>query len=76
MKRIAALILLAVMSFAGAATSARAQRISPEENARQSSRAARKQQKLLRKAAKKQRKAMKKFERQQRKAMRKANRHR
>ena len=75
MKRIAALILLAVMSFAGAMP-ARAQRISPEENARQSSKAAKKQQKFLRKAAKKQRKAMKKFERQQRKAMRKANRHR
>ncbi len=61
MKRIAALMLLVVLSFAGAIP-AQAQRISPEENARQSRKAAKKQQKMLKKANKKQRKAMKKYE--------------
>jgi RecA/RadA recombinase len=73
MKRIAALMLLVVLSFA-AVIPAQAQRISPEENARQSSKAAKKQQKMLRKANRKQRKAMKKYEKTQRKATRKANR--
>jgi len=72
MKRIAALMLLVVLSFA-AGIPAQAQLISPEENARQSRKAAKKQQKMLKKANKKQRKAMKKYEKQQRKATKKAN---
>jgi hypothetical protein len=72
MKRIPAFMLLVALSFAGSIP-AHAQRISPEENARQSSRAAKKQQKMLKKANKKQRKAMKKYEKAQRKATRKAN---
>jgi hypothetical protein len=70
MKRIAALILLAVLALTGAL---QAQRISPEENARQSRKAAKKQQKFLNKSNKKQGKAMKKYEKQQRKATKKAN---
>jgi len=72
MKRIAALVLLMALSFA-ASTPAHAQRISPKENARQSRKAAQKQQKFLKKASKKQAKAAKKYEKQQRKATRKAN---
>jgi hypothetical protein len=75
MKRIAAFILLAVLSVAGAIP-AQAQRISRQENARRSSKAAKKQQKMLKKANKKQHKAMKKYEKQQRKANRRANRRR
>jgi hypothetical protein len=75
MKRIAAFILLVAFSLAGAIP-VQAQRISPEENARRSSKEARKQQKMLNKANKKQRKAMKKAAKAQRKATRKANRRR
>jgi len=74
MKRIAAFLLLAAFSLAGAIP-VQAQRISPQENARRSSKAAKRQQKMLRRANKKQRKAMKKYEKKQRKATRKANRH-
>jgi nitrate reductase cytochrome c-type subunit len=70
MKRIAALILLAVLALTG---TLQAQRISPEENARQSRKAAKKQQQFLNKSNKNQRKAMKKYEKQQRKATKKAN---
>ncbi|MGB8011233.1 MAG: hypothetical protein WCF68_06450 [Terriglobales bacterium] len=73
MKRIAAFLLLVILSFAGAMP-VQAQRISPEENARQSRKAIKKQQKMLNKANKKQRKAMKKFAKAQRKANKKANR--
>ena len=71
MKRIAAFLLLAVFSVAG---SLHAQTISPQENARRSQKAAKKQQKMLKKASKKQRKAMKKYAKAQRKAQNKANR--
>jgi len=72
MKRIAAFLLLVALSFAGSMP-VHAQRMTPEENARQSRKADKKQQKFLKKAAKKQRKATKKFEKAQRKATRKAN---
>ena len=73
MKRIAAFMLLVSLSLAGAIP-AQAQRISPQENARQSRKAAKKQQKFLNKANKKQRKAAKKAAKAQRKATKKANR--
>ena len=73
MKRIAAFLLLVVLSFAGSIP-VQAQRISPEENARQSRKAIKKQQKMLNKANKKQSKAAKKYAKQQRKATKKANR--
>ena len=73
MKRIAAFLLLVVLGVAGSIP-AQAQRISPEENARRSSKAAKQQQKMLNKANKKQRKAMKKAEKKQRKEIKKANR--
>ena len=75
MKRIAAFILLVAFSLAGAIP-VQAQRISPQENARRSSKEAKKQQKMLNKANKKQMKAMKKAAKAQRKATRKANRRR
>jgi uncharacterized protein YlxW (UPF0749 family) len=73
MKRISVFMLLIVLSVGGVIP-AQAQRISREENARQSRRAGKKQQKMLNKANKKQRKAAKKYEKQQRKATRRANR--
>ena len=73
MKRIAAFLLLVVLSFADAMP-AYAQRMTPEENARMSRKSAKQQQKMLKKANKKQRKAMKKSEKAQRKATKKANR--
>jgi sensor domain CHASE-containing protein len=75
MKRIATFLLLVVVSTA-AAIPAQAQRISPQENARQSRKAIKHQQKMLNKANKKQNKAMKKAAKSQRKASKKANRHR
>ncbi len=72
MKRIATFMLLAVLSVA-AALPAHAQRISPQENARESRKAIKHQQKMLNKANKKQAKAMKKAEKSQRKAAKKAN---
>ena len=73
MKRIAAFMLLIALGVAGSIP-ANAQRISIEENARQSRKADKKQQKMLKKANKKQRKAMKKYAKAQRKATKKANR--
>lgn len=73
MKRIAAMLSLMVLCVAGSVP-AYAQRISPEENARQSREAFKKQEKMLKKANKKQHKAMKKAEKKQRKAINKANR--
>jgi RecA/RadA recombinase len=58
MKRIAAFLLLVVLSVAGSMP-AQAQRMSTEENARESRKANKKQQKMLNKANKKQRKSMK-----------------
>ena len=72
MKRIAAFMLLVALSVAGTIP-AYAQRTSVEENARQSRKAAKRQQKASKKAAKKQRKAMKKSAKAQRKAIKKAN---
>ncbi|MBZ5655841.1 MAG: hypothetical protein LAO56_11270 [Acidobacteriia bacterium] len=72
MKRIAAFMWLAALSVAWSIP-APAQRISVEENARQSRAAAKQQQKMLKKSAKKQRKAMKKYLKAQRKAVKKAN---
>ncbi len=72
MKRIAALLLLAILSFA-AAVPAQAQRITPEQNARRSRKEIEHHQKLLKKANKKQAKAMKKYAKQQRKATKRAN---
>jgi hypothetical protein len=73
MKRIAAFMLLVVLSIAGT-TPLQAQRISPQENARRSQKAAKKQNKMLKKNNKKQQKVMKKNLKRQRKATKKANR--
>jgi hypothetical protein len=73
MKRIPAFLLLLVLSLIGTMT-AKSQRISPQENARQSGKAAKRQQKMLKKANKKQAKAMKKYAKKERKATKKANR--
>jgi uncharacterized membrane protein len=73
MKRLAAFVLLAFLSLTCVGTVAYAQRMTPEQNARQSKKASKKQQKMLKKANKKQRKATRKFEKAQRKATKKAN---
>jgi len=70
MKRIVTFMLLLVALSAAWSIPAQAQRISPQENARQSRKAIKKQQKMLNKANKKQRKAMKKAAKAQRKANR------
>jgi hypothetical protein len=72
MKRIAAFLLLVALSIA-APVPASGQRMTPQENARRSSKASKKQQKMLKKASRKQRKAMKKYEKAQRKQTKKAN---
>jgi uncharacterized protein HemX len=72
MKRIAAFMLLLTLGLAGSVP-IYAQRMSVEQNARQSRKAARKQQKMLKKANKQQQKSMRKYEKAQRKATRKAN---
>jgi len=74
MKRFVAFLLLAILSLTslGAARN-KNPRMTPEQNARQSREAAKKQQKFLNKANKKQRKAAKKFEKRQRKETREAN---
>jgi RecA/RadA recombinase len=72
MKRIAAFVLLVILSIAGSIP-VQAQRMSPQENARQSQKANKRQQKMLKKANKKQAKAMKKAAKSQRKATKKAN---
>jgi len=74
MKRIVTFMLLLVALSFAVSTPIQAQRISPEENARQSRRDIKKQQKMLNKANKKQSKAAKKYAKQQRKATKKANR--
>jgi len=73
MKRIAALMLIALFSLASLIP-AYAQRLTPEQSARLSRKAGKKQQKMLKKAAKQQRKAMNRSAKAQRKATRKANR--
>jgi sensor domain CHASE-containing protein len=73
MKRIAAFILVVLLSVAGAIP-AQGQLISVAENERQSRKEIKKQQKMLNKANKKQQKTMKKYEKAQRKAAKKANR--
>jgi Tfp pilus assembly protein PilV len=73
MKRIGAFLLLLALAVAGS-TALQAQRMSPEENARQSRKAAKSQQKMLKHMNKKQRKAQKKAEKAQRKETKKANR--
>lgn len=72
MKQIAAFILLVALSVAGTIP-AYAQRSTVDENARQSQKAAKRQQKASKKAAKQQRKAMKKYTKGQHKAVKKAN---
>jgi len=72
MKRLASFVLLVIFSVA-CLVPAQAQRLTPEQNARQSSKAAKKQQKMLKKAEKKQRKANNKFLKAQRKATKRAN---
>jgi uncharacterized protein YdaU (DUF1376 family) len=75
MKRLAAFVLLALFSLNVAmAAPTHAQRMSPEENARQSRQAAKKQRKALKKSVKQQRKAAKRAAKAERKATRKANR--
>ena len=72
MKRIAAFLLLVVLSLRPPMP-AQAQRMSPEENARQSQKAIKKQQKMLKKANKKQAKAAKKAEKKQQEGDQEAN---
>ena|SRR5258708_6229524 len=72
MKRIGAFLLLMALTVA-CSMPVQAQRVSPEESARQSQRAAKNQQKMLKHANKKQRKAAKKYEKRQRKQTKKAN---
>src|SRR5467141_1150380 len=72
MKRFTVLTLLVALGVAWSIP-AKAQRMSVEENARQSRKAEKKQRKLNRKAAKKQQKATKKYEKAQQQAQRKAD---
>jgi uncharacterized protein YpmS len=72
MKRIGAFFLLLALSVA-VSLPVHAQRMSPQESARQSRRAAKRQQKMLKRANKKQRKAQKKYEKAQRKHTKKLN---
>ncbi len=73
MKRIVTFMALLVALSAAWSMPAQAQRISPQENARQSKKAIKKQQKMLNKVNKKQAKAMKKAAKKQRKQMNTAN---
>ncbi len=70
MKQLLALILLAVMTVCPTYAQ---KRISPQENARQSQKAQKKQQKAMKKATKKQQKAMRKSAKAQQKALRKTH---
>jgi hypothetical protein len=73
MKRFVVFVLSAVLAMA-ASLPLHAQRpISPEENARLSQKAQKKQQKAMNKSMKQQRKAMKKSAKSQRKALEKAH---
>ena len=77
MKRIAAFILLAVLSVAGSIpASAEKENRSIGENSREARKAAKQQQKASKKIAKKQRKAAKKYQKQQRKAAKQQRRNR
>lgn len=73
MKRLVIFALLLMVSLA-VTTPVIAQRMTPQENARRSNKAAKKQGKMLKKANKKQQKASKKYAKQQRKETAKANR--
>jgi len=73
MKRFLALALLVICSLA-VTIPASAQRMTPEENAQRSSKAAKQQAKMLKKANKKQSKAAKKYAKKQAKETKKANR--
>lgn len=73
MRKFIALALLAVCSLA-MAVPASAQRMTPDENARRSSKASKQQAKALKKANKKQSKAAKKYAKKQAKETKKANR--
>ena len=72
MKRLAAFVLLAILSFT-CLIPATAQVTSIQENERRAHKAQQKQEKMLKKANKKQRKAMKKAQKKQRKVTKKAN---
>lgn len=73
MKRLVVFTLLAFFSVAGSIPAHAQKRISVEENARQSQKVQKKQQKAMRKAAKKQQKAMRKSAKAQQKALKKAH---
>jgi hypothetical protein len=73
MKRLVVFMMLVFFAVAGSVPGSAQKRVSVEENARQSQRAQKNQQKAMKKAAKKQRKAMKKSTKAQRKAMKRAN---
>jgi uncharacterized protein HemX len=72
MKRLAAFMLLAVLSL-GSAVPTVAQQTSVKDYERQSRKAAKQQQKTLKKSLKKQQKATKKYQKEQQKATQKAN---
>jgi uncharacterized protein HemX len=75
MKRVAALILLIVLSLAGSIpVFAQPENRSIGENGREAKRASKQYQKAQKKAAKKQRKLMKKYQKQQRRAAKRQNR--
>jgi uncharacterized protein HemX len=75
MKRVAALILLIVLSLAGSIPAfAQPENRSIGENGREAKRASKQYQKAQKKAAKKQRKLMKKYQKQQRRAAKRQNR--
>lgn len=74
MKRIAVSLLLVVLSIAESLPAQTENAATTAENMRRSERAAKQQQKVLKKLTKKQQKTMKKYEKAQRKAAKKANR--
>lgn len=73
MKRLVVLMLLVLFAVAGSVPARAQNRISVDENARQSQKAQKKQQKMMKKSAKNQQKAMKKSAKAQRKAVKRAN---
>ena len=74
MKRITAIALLAILSFAWS-RSAKAQIFKGPDSARQAQKAAKKERKAQAKAARKQQKAMNKYDKAQRKAAKKSQHH-
>ena len=68
MRRLLTFMLLFLLSVAGSVPAHAQKRITPEENARQSQKAQKAQQKAMKKTSKQQRKAMKKQAKAQRKA--------